>query len=290
MDSPCVDELGLCHPLAPNGECPEGIAMPCAPGCHGCSIDEPCFVANAGGGGQCVAPDLSSNTCPPDSARCVPNCHRCPSFQPCMNPLTGECAEISPEFLGCPPEYTSCAPAAPECLPLELSVEKCRERYAAWPWVCDYAPDDSFPAELNGALDDARRAAENRMEACPAGWTYDVRRTTADGTPDPGCIPVCNDDPDEDDVLDPTDNCPFHPNPGQADTDGDGRGDVCDPCPGDDRDDDSDLDGVCDVALIPEDNDNCPLTYNPLQEDLDEDTHGDACDNCVAVPNADQSE
>ena len=75
---------------------------------------------------------------------------------------------------------------------------------------------------------------------------------------------ACDPDDDNDGVLDVKDNCPFTTNPGQADNDGDGIGDVCDS--------DDDNDGVLDV------NDNCPFTANPGQADNDGDGIGDACD------------
>ncbi len=60
------------------------------------------------------------------------------------------------------------------------------------------------------------------------------------------------------------DNCPWTPNGGQFDTDGDNFGNVCDP------DDDDDL--------IMDEVDNCPLIPNTDQIDLDEDLYGDVCD------------
>lgn len=58
-----------------------------------------------------------------------------------------------------------------------------------------------------------------------------------------------------DGVQDMADNCPKIANSDQQDTDGDGRGDECDP--------DADGDGV------PNNQDNCKLVYNPDQEDHD---------------------
>lgn len=100
---------------------------------------------------------------------------------------------------------------------------------------------------------------------------------------------ACDDDDDDDGLLDDEDNCPLVDNPAQEDSDGDGIGDACD--------DDSDGDGVLD------DEDNCPETSNPDQADNDGDGDGDACDpdddndgavdvadNCPNDANADQAD
>jgi len=71
-------------------------------------------------------------------------------------------------------------------------------------------------------------------------------------------------DSDGDTIIDSEDNCPLVYNPDQADLDGDGVGDACDP--------DRDGDGVVNVV------DNCPGVYNPSQVDSRQNGRGDACD------------
>ncbi|MDC3181963.1 thrombospondin type 3 repeat-containing protein [Flavobacteriaceae bacterium] len=107
-------------------------------------------------------------------------------------------------------------------------------------------------------------------------------------------------DKDLDGVYDHLDNCPETANEDQADTDGDGMGDVCDNdidgdgilndsdnCFETANEDQSDIDGdgigdVCDDDIdgdgILNDSDNCPETVNKDQADMDGDGIGDVCD------------
>jgi hypothetical protein len=121
-------------------------------------------------------------------------------------------------------------------------------------------------------------------------------------------------DADGDGICGYSDNCPDVPNPEQADTDGDGVGDVCDPCPLDNPDD-TDGDGTCDIDDIcpgfddsvdtdgdgtPDGCDSCPddpLKTEPGvcgcgEEDGDDDydTIENCIDNCLTEPNPDQTD
>ncbi|XP_062499079.1 thrombospondin-2-like [Corticium candelabrum] len=109
---------------------------------------------------------------------------------------------------------------------------------------------------------------------CNAGFAgnsaYCGKDTDADGRPDVS-LPCANFS-----LLCVADNCPFEPNSGQEDSDGDGIGNTCDV--------DDDNDGFMDI------DDNCDTVVNPNQNDTDGDGFGDACDNCVNKENIDQTD
>lgn len=90
-----------------------------------------------------------------------------------------------------------------------------------------------------------------------------------------GCTGVaCNNDRDDDTILNDVDNCPIVPNAAQEDLDDDGIGDACD----------ADLDG----DGIPNGSDNCARKANASQDDDDADLVGNLCDNCYLTPNTTQ--
>jgi hypothetical protein len=107
-------------------------------------------------------------------------------------------------------------------------------------------------------------------------------------------------DSDQDRVLDGTDNCLLVENANQRDRDGDGFGDVCDPCvdgPQIAVDDDGDgVDDGCDPCLAGSNHDEdgdgtldgcdvCPADVDD-QADSDSDGVGDVCDHAPGIVNA----
>jgi hypothetical protein len=93
-------------------------------------------------------------------------------------------------------------------------------------------------------------------------------------------------DSDGDGRGDGCDTCPGLADPLQKDTDGDGVGDACDNCaqlPNASQAD-SDGDGAGDACDV------CPQLTDPAQADADADGVGDACDNCGVLANPSQAD
>lgn len=83
-------------------------------------------------------------------------------------------------------------------------------------------------------------------------------------------ISVGNPDRDGDGVPNATDNCPAHPNPGQADVDGDGLGDACDPHPTCAANDDLACDGP---PPPPDDDEDDPVPFSCATEGAQRTVH-----------------
>ena len=171
--------------------------------------------------------------------------------------------------------------------------------------VCDVCPDDPDNDVESGDVDGD--GLGDSCDICPYDPLNDVDGDGVCGEEqcidELGCPgnPTCT----EDELEDCVDNCTDTSNSDQVDSDGDGLGDICDPCP-DSLDNDEDDDGFCgDPCEVDPDScsespctggetvdcrDNCPDAVNPDQEDIDEDGIGDECDICPFDPANDPDE
>ncbi|KAH3835636.1 hypothetical protein DPMN_108994, partial [Dreissena polymorpha] len=189
---------------------------------------------------------------------------------------------VCPDLSECH-EYARCIPAGGMGFACQ-----CKVGFAGDGKVCardtdlDGTPDESLPC-----VD--RRC---RRDNCPLVPNSGQEDADSDNIGD-----ACDEDRDNDGILNSPDNCPLIANPDQADTDPDKSGDACDNCPNvaNSRQEDTDKDGLgdaCDPDMdndgIPNEMDNCPRIVNADQQDTDNDTRGDACDNCPGVANLDQ--
>lgn len=272
-----------CHHCPPGyrGVAIEGIGLEAAR-----NTKQPCTDIN-----ECEFP----GTCTPNSL-----CSNYPGFY--------ECGECLPGYSGsqeegcypdrmCPDGSINTCHEHADCNILRggIKVCECKVGWAGNGTICgrdkdiDGFPDFELPCEEDSC----------RQDNCPEIPNSGQENVDGDAYGD-----VCDDDIDNDGVLNFPDNCPYVPNPfqngteyddleddavggacdncpttfnpGQVDTDGDGIGNECD--------DDIDNDNVYNEL------DNCVFDPNPSQEDQDGDGLGDACDNCPFHFNPDQAD
>ncbi|XP_071564208.1 cartilage oligomeric matrix protein [Temnothorax nylanderi] len=191
----------------------------------------------------------------------------------------------------CPDMVTTCDVNA-NCIARYTNeyICKCRVGWAGNGYSC--GPD----SDSDGIPDRSLRCHDRRCHAdnCPTVPNSGQEDADEDGTGD-----ACDDDADNDGVLNLSDNCLHIYNPNQLDSDSDKIGDACDNCPlnwnphQEDYDDDGSGD-ACDHDLdndgIYNTQDNCLKIKNSDQRDSDADGIGDVCDNCPAISNPDQAD
>lgn len=161
------------------------------------------------------------------------------------------------------------------------SIDACGEARTVCVKADDAGDDAQTYADLEATLSAALGATdmpkdlEYANDLMPIFECSDTRPTCDASAP-------TGSDQDGDGIDDGDDVCASAYDPLQVDTDSDGKGDVCDPCPfvPDSTTCAHDPADIDDDGITREGGDNCPTVHNPNQTDTDGDDAGDVCDLC----------
>ncbi|XP_041368920.1 cartilage oligomeric matrix protein-like [Gigantopelta aegis] len=284
---PC-DRLATCENLTPGftcSACPPGYTSPPIQGVG---------IASAQRQKQ-ICRDIDE--CEEES-NCVPNseCRNTPGSYACGRCLPGFQGD---QTVGCTPEGVLCPDGTTRC----HKNAKCVKRRGIDGYICQcavgYAGDGKMcfrDTDLDGIPDEELKCSDRTCRKDNCRETPNSGQEDADGD---GLGNACDDDMDNDGIINNPDNCPLVPNPDQLDSerDPDRTGDACDNCPTVPNPDqtDTDTDGLgdnCDPDMdndgVLNEHDNCVRVKNADQTDVDGDGVGDACDNCPYKKNANQ--
>ncbi|XP_056022997.1 cartilage oligomeric matrix protein-like isoform X2 [Ostrea edulis] len=230
----------------------------------------------------------------------------CVDYSHCTNTpgsfICGECFDdfTGNQTVGCEEIKTLCPDGVSECHKHALCIIgvsgydcQCRIGYAG---NGNYCAKDN---DLDGMPNIELRCKDFR---CSRDNCRDVPNSGQEDVDLDGIGDACDEDIDDDGIVNNPDNCPYVANINQEDSDvgeKDKLGDACDNCPSVPNTEqvDTDKDGLgdaCDPDIdndgLLNENDNCPRVVNPGQEDGDDDGVGDLCDNCPFLANKVQND
>ncbi|XP_029018544.1 thrombospondin-4a isoform X2 [Betta splendens] len=241
--------------------------------------------------------DIDECLLPPENRGCTANSQ-------CHNTMGSfHCGECKAGFTG--DQVTGCQGARfcpnGQPNPCEANAECVVERDGNIRCVCGigWAGNGHIcgkDTDIDGYPDIKLPCRENNCKKDNCMFVPNSGQEDADGD---GSGDACDDDADNDGILNEQDNCYLIPNVDQKNSDKDRHGDACDNCKtvknplqrdtdqdglGDECDDDIDGDGLKNFL------DNCQRVPNRDQRDRDSDGVGDTCDSCPDMPNPNQSD
>ena len=157
----------------------------------------------------------------------------CPAFANCGSAYVFDGVAVTDTDGDGVPDTSDLCPGTSIANPVDANGCSDVQVDADFDGVCDPDAVSSGPSICTGS------------DNCPADVNANQDDNDGDALGD-----VCDDDDDNDGILDTADNCPLIDNPTQDDNDLDGQGDVCDP--------DDDNDGIPDVLDQCADSDQAP--------------------------------